>query len=316
MIKQRDLYVDVAKGIAMLLVVRIHSEVFGVLHAPYPIIAVPFFFFLSGFYDNTEKPLSVWLPKAFKRLFLVGIIWVLISFLYISFLHYLKDRTIPIDFSWQMPLIGGGVVWFLLALFYAKCGAWLIGKTKLPSYFIMSLLILLGGAISRYDLPLLLDEGIAAIPFYYFGKLAYPFINKRWDMVKWLAFIGVVCVLLMQMPFFPSVFVPYASHSILYYPLFYAMTICSFATLLFISKKLEQQKWLSKFGTQSLGILVLHPLMLHTCVVIANRIMVFGSITWIVVLLVCYVIVCIMSYFSSNWISRHIPILFGLYAKS
>ena len=42
MSKQRDLYVDVAKGIAMLLVVRIHSEVFGVLQVPYPIIAVPY----------------------------------------------------------------------------------------------------------------------------------------------------------------------------------------------------------------------------------------------------------------------------------
>lgn len=310
--KQRDLYVDVAKGIAMLLVVRIHSEVFGVLHAPYPIIAVPFFFFLSGFYDNTERPLKVWLPKAFKRLFLVGIIWMLISFLYISFLHYLKDRTIPINFSWQSPLIGGGVVWFLFALFYAKCGTWLIGKTKFPSYVIMTLFVLLGGAMSRYDLPLLLDEGIAAIPFYYFGKIAYPFINKQWKIVKWLAFIGVVCILLMQMPFFPYVLVPYASRPILLYPCYFVMTICSFMTLLFISKKLERQGWLSNFGAQSLGILVLHPLMLYTCVVIANRIMEYGSISWIAVLLVCYGIVCILCYYLSKWISRHVPILFGL----
>ena len=53
--KQRDTYVDIAKGIAILLVVRIHTEVFAVLPAPYPIVAVPLFFFLSGFYDNTNK---------------------------------------------------------------------------------------------------------------------------------------------------------------------------------------------------------------------------------------------------------------------
>ena len=203
-------------------------------------------------------------------------------------------------------------MWFLFALFYAKCWTWLIGKTKLPSYVIMSLLILLGGAISRYDLPLLMDEGIAAIPFYYFGKITYPLINKQCEKMKWPSFIGVICILLMPMSFFPHVLVPYASHSILYYPLFYAMTICSFATLLYIGKKLERQEWLSNFGTQSLGILVLHPLMLHTCVVIANRVMDFGSIPWIAVLLVCYVIVCIMCYYISKWISRHVPILFGL----
>ena len=167
----------------MLLVVRVHTEVFNVTHAPYPIIAVPLFFFLSGFYDNTDKPLSVWLPKTFKRLFLVGIIWVAISFAYVSVLHYLKERTFVVNFSWESPLIGGGVTWFLFALFYAKCFTWLISQIHISKWIVLPILILTGGWISQTNLPLLLDEGIAALPFYYAGKVAYPFIKSNWNSI-------------------------------------------------------------------------------------------------------------------------------------
>lgn len=309
--RQRDVYVDVAKGIAMLLVVRIHTEVFGVINVPYPIIAVPFFFFLSGFYDNTYKPIKEWLPKTFKHLFLVGLIWMFIGFAYLSTLNYIKQGTIPINFSWESPLIGDGVIWFLFALFYAKCGTWLINKTKIPTHIILTLLILFGGVVSRIDLPLLLDEGIAAIPFYYAGKVCYPLIKKYWKITCWLAVIGVACIVLMSMNWFPWVLVSYAEHPSYMYPVFFLMTICSFATFLWISKKLKNQRWLANFGKQTLGILVLHPLMLHTCVITLNRVMEKGSTPWIISFLGCYVIVCFVCYFCSLWISRHFPLLLG-----
>lgn len=50
----RDDYVDVAKGICILLVVCIHTEVFGVIGMPFTYIAVPMFFFMSGFYDKSD----------------------------------------------------------------------------------------------------------------------------------------------------------------------------------------------------------------------------------------------------------------------
>lgn len=309
--KQRDVYVDVAKGIAMLLVVRIHTEVFGVINVPYPIISVPFFFFLSGFYDNTYKPVKDWLPNTFKRLFLVGIYWVIISFTYISLLHYLKDHTIPINVSVYQPLIGGRATWFLFALFYAKCGTWLINKTKIPSYIILPLLILFGGVISRINLPLLLDEGIAAIPFYYAGKVCYPLINKNRKIVSWLSVIGVICILLMQMRWFPWVLVSYTQHPPYMYPVFFLMTFCSFATFIWISKKLENQKWLGNFGKQTMGVLVLHPLLLHTIAVVLNRIFEKGSTPWIIIFLVAYVIVCVLSYYLSLLIMKYCPILLG-----
>lgn len=310
--KQRDTFVDVAKGIAMLLVVRIHTEVFGSIHAPYPIIAVPLFFFLSGFYDNTDKPLKVWLPKAFRSLFLTGIIWALITIFYSSLLNYLKDRTINLGRLYGMLWTGGGVMWFLFALFWAKCGMWIVGKSRLPVWIALPLLLVWAVLVPRINLPLLLDEGIAALPFYYLGHVLYPWISKRQGGGLLLALIGMGCILLMPMSWFPWFLVPYsADHPMLLYPLCFTMTVLSFFPVLWIGNRLSEWKWLSAYGTQTLGILVLHPLMLHTCAVALNRLFVPGSVVWVAVFLMAYVLVCILSYYFSVWIGKHFPILLG-----
>lgn len=311
--QERDVYVDIAKGLAMLLVVRIHTEVFGSIHAPYPIIAVPLFFFLSGFYDNTNRPIRFWLPKAFKSLFLTGVIWVLLSFAYISLLHYLKDGIIPISFSIYSPLIGGGVTWFLFALFYAKCSMWLIHKLKLPVWANFLIVMTTGALASRINIPFLLDEGLTALPFYYLGRISYPYTKSDWKGEPWAALAGFICLLFMPCGWFPWVLVPCSSTPITLYPLFFLMTALSFITVLWLCKRLTRQKWLAKYGTQTLGILVLHPLMLHTSAVILNRIFIPGSVVWIITFLCVYVIVCVACYYCSLWITKHCPFLLGKY---
>ena len=309
--KQRDTYVDVAKGIAMLLIIRIHAEVFGVIHAPYPIIAVPFFFFMSGFYDNTNKPFKEWFSKAFKSLVLTGVIWVLISFAYLSFLHYIKDRTIPINFTIENPLIGGGVTWFLYALFYAKCGMGAIRRSKLPFYIVFPILFIVA-SLSTKNLPLLLDEGLAALPFYYLGFILYPYINRTRGGHVVLVILGIICIMLMPMDWFPFLVVPWVVDGrIFMYPVYFIMILLSFFPILWISNKLAKVTWLANFGKQTLGILVLHPLMLHTCAVLLNRVLIPSSVTWIVVFLFAYIAVGIASYYCTLLIITYWPILLG-----
>lgn len=53
--KKRDDYVDIAKGLCIILIVVIHSEVMGYLGmVKYTYFAVPLFFYMSGFYDKSE----------------------------------------------------------------------------------------------------------------------------------------------------------------------------------------------------------------------------------------------------------------------
>ena len=62
MIKNRDTYVDVAKGIGIMLIVSIHTEVFGVMGYHLSFIAVPVFFFMIGFYDRSDRNIGQFFP--------------------------------------------------------------------------------------------------------------------------------------------------------------------------------------------------------------------------------------------------------------
>ena len=198
----RDSFVDVSKGIGMLMIIRIHTEVFDTLSLPYPIIAVPLFFFLSGFYDNSDKPIRIWLPKSFARLVAVGITWCLIKFVYLSLLRYVKDGTVHYEFSLMNPVFVG-VEWFLFALFYAKLATWAIHRSSVRKWFVLFALVLMGGIISRMDLPLFIDEGMGALPFYYAGYVLYPYIKLHMNTLRWASLLGLVCMLLMPLSFFP-----------------------------------------------------------------------------------------------------------------
>lgn len=113
----RDLYVDVAKGLGILLIACIHTEVFGVVDYALTFIAVPVFFLMSGFFDRSEKPLCQWLPKSLRTLILPAVIWILIATAYIKLLGYVKDRSWG-ENPFNCYIITGynGPAWFLFAL--------------------------------------------------------------------------------------------------------------------------------------------------------------------------------------------------------
>ncbi len=312
MSKQRDISIDVAKGIAMLMVIRIHTEFFNLINFPYPVIAVPFFFFISGFYDISHKPIKQWLPKSLYSLVIPGIIWLIISFIYLSILHYIKEHNIDISFSIYDPIIANKVIWFLFALFYVKIFMWILHLLKLHIYIKLALVILIGIIGSYKDLPFLFDEGLSALPFYYIGKLYYPKYKDGQYNKIWLYVVGGVSLCMMSNTWFPYVLVPYnTSYGVLLYPIFFLMTLLSFSPILWISKKIGKQMGLYKYGKQTLGILVLHPLFLHSFYIILNRIFVFGSTPWIITSIFVYIIVCILCYFCTIWIIRLFPILLG-----
>lgn len=113
------------------------------------------------------------------------------------------------------------------------------------------------------------------------------------------------------MNWFPTVLVPYSDKPIIMYPVFFLMTLLSFMTILWLGHLLQHQEWLAKFGRQTLGVLVIHPLLLHTCAILFNRLFVKGSTIWIVRFLMAYVVVCVVSYMFTRWFSNHMPYILG-----
>ena len=167
---ERDINVDVAKGICMLLIVGIHTEAYVSIGMPLTYIAVPMFFFMSGFYDRSER---TW-EESFKRWTKTLLIPILFGLLIGAIYNLLLDTMnhVPLsqsgiwEFDYLRPNKNNGATWFLFALFYVKIIMWLLTRISTDWKWLIPIFIVLGYVGSTFQFPLLFDEGLAALPFY------------------------------------------------------------------------------------------------------------------------------------------------------
>ena len=308
--KQRDLYVDVAKGLCMLLIICIHTEVFSVIGMRFTFIAVPMFFFMSGFYDRSEKPMMEWLPKTAYRLIRPAVIWIIIGGLFMRILSYVKTGMIePYVFNWQNPQNGNGPVWFLIALLYAKIITGCMVKSKLPEFVLFVCSIAIGYIGATYQMPLLMDEGMAALPLYYTGKYLFPYLGdiiKKW----WVNIIGI-CVWGAFMT--TQLYYNIGPVNGLYNP-YYLLAILGamfvFIPFMTLSKMLVNIKPLIALGEMTLEVMLIHTFICHVTAVLLNRLFVVGSGIWICSFLFFYVVIVFLSYYVSIFLKKYIPVLF------
>ena len=308
----RDTYVDVAKGIGIMLIVTIHTEVFGVMGYPLSFLAVPVFFFMSGFYDRSERPFSQWFTKSLRTLILPAVIWVLIVTAYIKLLGYAKDRSWgdnPFDFY---NMVGyNGPAWFLFALLYAKVLTWGLIKTKLPKFAIWGGSFLVGYLGINMNMPLLFDEGCAALPLYVTGKYCYPYLRKIIEN-KWLVIVGVAALCLYFWHYVSFTIVPQSNGDFApFYMVALGVMFMCFVPFMFVSEKLHNQRWLTSLGQRSLGIMLLHSPMCHTAAVVLNRVFEPGSTAWIACFLVAYAAIVFVAYWATVVIEKYVPVLLG-----
>ena len=314
----RDVYIDISKGLSMIMIVRIHTEGFYYMNIPYPIIAVPFFFFVSGFFDKSERPWNMWLKKNAYSLLLPAFIWSLFTWIFVSLLSFCKNGYLLnfiIPFPISLPFIGNGVTWFLVALFWAKV---LIGiferlftkDVKFRKWIMYVCVVALCWRLAGIDMPLMIDEGFAALPFYLLGKNLYP----QMKLICANNLFVIICVLLsfvMLWPLFPAAVISYNTecNSILQYPFFCFIIICSFFPMLRLSMFLEKCTWLSEFGQHTLGVLVIHPLCLHLFAVVLNRMFVKATLEWFIGFIIAFVVSIIVSFYIARLISIKCPLL-------
>lgn len=316
----RVAYIDIAKGLSMIMIVRIHTECAYEMSLPYPIIAVPFFFFLSGFFDKSERPWRMWLKKNAYSLLVPAFIWSLLTWIFVSLLSFCKNgylEKFEIPYSILLPFIGNGVTWFLVALFWAKVLVGLFERLfsknfRFRKWLMYICVVSLCWGLAGIDLPLMIDEGLAALPFYLLGKNLYP----KTKQICANNIIVITCVLLsfvMLCSLFPAAVISYNTkcYSILLYPLFCFIIICSFFPMLRLSMFWERCTWLSEFGQHTLGVLVIHPLFLHLSAVVLNRIFVRGTAEWFCGFITAFIVTIIASYYFAKLISAKFPFLLG-----
>ena len=312
MIKNRDTYVDVAKGIGIMLIICINTEVFSVIGNPLSFIAVPVFFLMSGFYDRAERKFEQWFPKSLRTLILPAVVWILIATAYIKLLGYVKDRSWGENpFSLYSMTGDNGPAWFLFALLYTKVLTWGLIKLKIPKFVLWGSSLLIGYAGMNINMPLLFDEGCAALPLYVTGKLVYPYLREIMEN-KGLLVAGIIALCLYLWHLVSFMIVPQSNGNFApYYLVALGLMLLCFVPFLFISEKLQSQKWLVSLGQHSLGIMLLHAPMCHTAAVILNRVFEPASLYWIVSFLIAYVCIVFVSYWCTILIERYVPIMLG-----
>ena len=296
----------------MLLVICRHTEVFPLIGMSWTFVAVPLFFFMSGFFERSEKPIGEYVRKAFVTLVIPGVIWVLLATGYVKLLGFVKSGSFGENpFTWYS--IGGlnSAAWFLFALFYTKVILHLLLCLKLPKVIIGGATIVLGYLGMNVELPLFLDEGLAALPLYWVGKELYPYL-KVLLAKKWLVAVGVLAICAYMLNVVSFVIVPGAKGT--YSPVYIASFIGVIFTcfpVLYLSMKLVRLSWLKQIGLHSLGVMLLHSPMCHTCAVILNRAFDKGSVMWICSSLIAYVLIVFVAYKLTVLIERYCPVLLG-----
>lgn len=175
----RDVTVDVAKGFCILLVVCIHSEVFGYVPMPFTFIAVPMFFFMSGFFDHTDKPLGHFALRNMRSLLLPAAIWTAVGVVYLMLLTLLKGDHPTYTFDPINPCTGNAPCWFLVALAWVKFFSWLFDHLRVNACVAIAVALVIGYIGINHQMPFYLDEGCAALPLYLLGKRLYPCRDRR-----------------------------------------------------------------------------------------------------------------------------------------
>lgn len=224
--KKRILWIDFAKGIAILLVIighTVNNE--SILFAIYT-FHMPLFFAVSMMtyrLSASTQDLLGNIKRSFRHLIIPCIgLWLLHDILFLLANHsgmdslavWVRNRFLSFFFSSSLPiqLMGikvpsFGVLWFLIALFFGRAlfnGAYLVFGSVPALYFdsIIAVFCIMGVVLGQcIVLPFSLDYALAIQPFFLFGKRynkwkTAPFSVKRliigisgwWPLATCIAF--------------------------------------------------------------------------------------------------------------------------------
>ena len=212
--KKRMDWVDMAKGLAMILVMFGHAPISLRIQAVIYTFHVPLFFFMSGYLFSNVKYNNF---TAFlkKRIITIGIPYFCFSF--IEYIYFFvannKENVSPltsfigtlIPLRYNNGTLHNGTLWFIACLFMCEMIFFLIVKyTKNDKRKIITCLVIsaiIGGIYNRYigkPLPWSIDVAFIAVVFYGIGYLIKGIESKVSKLVniKYLVIFLIVNVII------------------------------------------------------------------------------------------------------------------------
>ena len=295
MASQRIQYIDLAKGLCILLVVLFH--VFQHVHFVPEFIRslscfrMPLYFFLSGlFFKEYEGFLGFFLRKVNKLLIPFAFFYLVTSFALSNLLHYVFGYTVLFKVSlgisglWAFitqEKFANDPIWFLWVLFLVNIYFYIILKlvktvthnshnTKNPKYtpIIISVVCFIVGIIGsvvlsrKVNLLAFLDSAMSALPFFAAGYLFNKYSNIL-EPNKWDKYLPVIIIVLFAITFAFGGHCSYRVNSFSINPFWqYVCGMTGTLGIIFIAKVINHVPFVTYWGRYSIMILVTHSLLL------------------------------------------------------
>ena len=314
-IKEKDLTVNILKGIAILAVI------FGHISSPLTEFIfswhMPLFFFISGFFIKIDESVKTFLIKNLKRIMVYFFVFAIIGFLVTYFRNIIQSREhetilqglIGIFYWMDMEHLKSYafVLWFLPALFWGKFTNYLLLKYLKNKFAIGALILIIFSLLTTFKvrLPFALDLGLIASLWVYIGYIFYNYLKTPILKYWYYSLLAIVPLLTLPMPAL-NIANRYFSYPI--YNIVYSSII---AILLFViinkltaKMNLENKvyKTLSFLGQNTMFLFVLHPYTNNLIYLMVNRF--FGDIWYIKLILsfalVYAILIIIRKYFNKG----------------
>ena len=235
----RIAYLDIAKGIGILLVVFAHINIKGPIYQTIYSFHMPLFFILAGMTFSTYGSFSEFIGKKAKRLLLPYIVYSLITFAWYAlvevkmpeFTGLTRNQTVFGSFM-EIFLARGSVdflqhnpaLWFIPCLFITELIYYALCQCRKSVKLICGIILGVCGYLFTLDympqlfreLPWQVGVGFVAIPFLMIGEyiknkftlegLRKPVLNKKWLSVVLIiiAFAVVVGLTFLNTWFLPN----------------------------------------------------------------------------------------------------------------
>lgn len=204
--KQRIEFVDLAKGVCILLVVFSHCGV----GFPIPgevMLRMPLYFILSGLFFKDYGGFIEFLVKKTNKILIPFVFFYLTAYLIFYLIKMIAPHLIISDAKGILDIFNNrqyfnGPIWFLLCLFFVNIYFCVI-SLNIKNEYIRGLIVLIIGFIgielgeNEVFLPFFMDVAMTALPYFYFGYLLKktPLLYRnKYDRYNFMIALGCYAV--------------------------------------------------------------------------------------------------------------------------
>lgn len=270
---KRVSWIDVAKGITILLVFLGHTTSFpGEFSRVIYFFHMPTFFLLSGYCFTLKGSFADFTVKKAKGILLPVFTLGLAGSIAVSLvLTFIKNESIDWKWVFLNPIVQYGthdLLWYLPAAFISLICFYLIAKLCKDNVKFIAVISFAIGLLSylfvkfvRIELPWQIDTALVALPFLgvgYFVKVKS--LAKKTGNIAVLLLSAVICILsgMMNMKFYGAPEMHVNSYGNIF--LFYLSAFAGICMVISLSVMIAENKMLEFFGRNTLIFYALEPI--------------------------------------------------------